>query len=221
MNGERNYQIPTTQRTWHLLKSISRRANLWVFWESNTPNKTIYWNRETDRARKSRCCQGARVWSTFSSHWITWIATQESRKYPDPSSALSNGVPIFEWARRRAISGHSRRCRWYTYCCHCNYIAGKEIVKSEVVSDQVTTEPISNCVGRTLAESNLSRKKLQCKKFLSWPTTVQSQIQRQCMKFENWQNMEPVLRQQRSKKFLSWPTTVQLPKQHRSKKFLS
>ena len=148
VNGERNYQIPTTQKDLTSVE-VNKQAGKSVSFSENpsTPNKTV--STETEKLTEQE--KAVAVKERESDRRFP-VAESPELKLKSQESTQTQVLPyqtVYQYSNELA-EGQSQVIRAGVAGTRTvitrNYIAGKEIVKSEVVSDQVTTEPISEIV---------------------------------------------------------------------------
>ena len=148
VNGERNFQIPTTQKGLSSVE-VNKQAGISVSFSENpsTPNKPV--STETEKLTEQE--KAVAVKERESDRRFP-VAESPELKLKSQESTQTQVLPyqtVYQYSNELA-EGQSQVIRAGVAGTRTvitrNYIAGKEIVKSEVVSDQVTTEPISEIV---------------------------------------------------------------------------
>ena len=148
VNGERSYQIPTIQKGLSSVE-VNKQAGKSVSFSENpsTPNKTV--STETEKLTEQE--KAVAVKERESDRRFP-VAESPELKLKSQESTQTQVLPyqtVYQYSNELA-EGQSQVIRAGVAGTRTvitrNYIAGKEIVKSEVVSDQVTTEPVSEIV---------------------------------------------------------------------------
>ncbi|RSJ63492.1 SIALI-17 repeat-containing surface protein [Streptococcus gordonii] len=148
VNGERNYQIPTTQKGLSSVE-VNKQAGKSVSFSENpsTPNKTV--STETEKLTEQE--KAVAVKERESDRRFP-VAESPELKLKSQESTQTQVLPyqtVYQYSNELA-EGQSQIIRKGIFGTRTvitrNYIAGKEIVKSEVVSDQVTATPISEII---------------------------------------------------------------------------
>ena len=169
VNGERNFQIPTTQKGLSSVE-VNKQAGISVSFSENpsTPNKPV--STETEKLTEQE--KAVAVKERESDRRFP-VAESPELKLKSQESTQTQVLPyqtVYQYSNELA-EGQSQVIRAGVAGTRTvitrNYIAGKEIVKSEVVSDQVTTEPISEIVLVGTAAVKSVPKETPVQKFLS------------------------------------------------------
>ena len=148
VNGERNYQIPTTQKDLTSVE-VNKQAGKSVSFSENpsTPNKTV--STETEKLTEQEKIIAAKEREFARLSPVTEVPELEFKSQESSQTQVLPYQTEYQYSNELA-EGQSQVIRAGVAGTRTvvtrNYIAGKEIVKSEVVSDQVTTEPISEIV---------------------------------------------------------------------------
>ena len=157
VNGERNYQIPTTQKGLSSVE-VNKQAGKSVSFSENasTPNKPV--STETEILTEQE--KAVAVKERESDRRFP-VAESPELKLKSQESTQTQVLPyqtVYQYSNELA-EGQSQVIRAGVAGTRTvitrNYIAGTDIVKSEVVSDQVTSTPISEIilVGTATAKS--------------------------------------------------------------------
>jgi len=148
VNGERNYQIPTTQKDLTSVE-VNKQAGKSVSFSENpsTPNKTV--STETEKLTEQEKAVAVKERESDRRFPVTELPELQLKSQESTQTQVLPYQTVYQYSNELA-EGQSQVIRAGVAGTRTvvtrNYIAGKEIVKSEVVSDQVTTEPISEIV---------------------------------------------------------------------------
>ncbi|MCY7146844.1 G5 domain-containing protein [Streptococcus gordonii] len=148
VNGERNYQIPTTQKGLSSVE-VNKQAGKSVSFSENpsTPNKPV--STETEKLTEQEKAVAVKERESDRRFPVTELPELQLKSQDSTQTQVLPYQTVYQYSNELA-EGQSQVIRAGVAGTRTvitrNYIAGKEIVKSEVVSDQVTTEPISEIV---------------------------------------------------------------------------
>ena len=157
VNGERNYQIPTTQKGLSSVE-VNKQAGKSVSFSENpsTPNKPV--STETDKLTEQEKAVAVKERESDRRFPVTELPELQLKSQDSTQTQVLPYQTEYQYSNELA-EGQSQIIRKGISGTRTvitrNYIAGKEIVKSEVVSDQVTATPISEIilVGTATAKS--------------------------------------------------------------------
>ena len=148
VNGERNFQIPTTQKGLSSVE-VNKQAGKSVSFSENpsTPNKTV--STETEKLTEQEKAVAVKERESDRRFPVTELPELQLKSQDSTQTQVLPYQTEYQYSNELA-EGQSQIIRKGISGTRTvitrNYIAGTEIVKSEVVSDQVTTEPISEIV---------------------------------------------------------------------------
>ena len=148
VNGERNFQIPTTQKGLSSVE-VNKQAGKSVSFSENpsTPNKTV--STETEKLTEQEKAVAVKERESDRRFPVTELPELQLKSQDSTQTQVLPYQTEYQYSNELA-EGQSQIIRKGISGTRTvitrNYIAGAEIVKSEVVSDQVTTEPISEIV---------------------------------------------------------------------------
>ncbi len=148
VNGERNYQIPTTQKGLSSVEVNKQAGKSVSFSENtNTPNKPV--STETEKLTEQEKAVAVKERESDRRFPVTELPELQLKSQDSTQTQVLPYQTEYQYSNELA-EGQSQIIRKGISGTRTvitrNYIAGTEIVKSEVVSDQVTTEPISEIV---------------------------------------------------------------------------
>ena len=148
VNGERNYQIPTTQKGMSSIE-VNKQAGKSVSFSENpsTLNKPV--STETEKLTEQEKAVAVKERESDRRFPVTELPELQLKSQDSTQTQVLPYQTEYQYSNELA-EGQSQIIRKGISGTRTvitrNYIAGTEIVKSEVVSDQVTTEPISEIV---------------------------------------------------------------------------
>ena len=148
VNGERNFQIPTTQKGLSSVE-VNKQAGKSVSFSENpsTPNKTV--STETEKLTEQEKAVAVKEHESARRFPVTELPELQLKSQDSTQTQVLPYQTEYQYSNELA-EGQSQVIRAGVAGTRTvvtrNYIAGKEIVKSEVISDQVTTEPVSEIV---------------------------------------------------------------------------
>ena len=148
VNGERNYQIPTTQKGLSSVE-VNKQAGKSVSFSENTstPNKPV--STETEKLTEQEKAVAVKERESDRRFPVTELPELQLKSQDSTQTQVLPYQTEYQYSSELA-EGQSQIIRKGISGTRTvitrNYIAGKEIVKSEVVSDQVTATPISEII---------------------------------------------------------------------------
>ena len=148
VNGERNYQIPTTQKGLSSVE-VNKQAGKSVSFSENpsTPNKPV--STETEKLTEQEKAVSVKERESDRRFPVTELPELQLKSQDSTQTQVLPYQTEYQYSNELA-EGQSQIIRKGISGTRTvitrNYIAGKEIVKSEVVSDQVTATPISEII---------------------------------------------------------------------------
>ena len=148
VNGERNYQIPTTQKGLSSVE-VNKQAGKSVSFSENTstPNKPV--STETEKLTEQEKAVAVKERESDRRFPVTELPELQLKSQDSTQTQVLPYQTEYQYSNELA-EGQSQIIRKGISGTRTvitrNYIAGKEIVKSEVVSDQVTATPISEII---------------------------------------------------------------------------
>ncbi|MCY7131004.1 G5 domain-containing protein [Streptococcus gordonii] len=157
VNGERNYQIPTTQKGLSSVE-VNKQAGKSVSFSENpsTPNKPV--STETEKLTEQEKAVAVKERESDRRFPVTELPELQLKSQDSTQTQVLPYQTEYQYSNELA-EGQSQIIRKGISGTRTvitrNYIAGTDIVKSEVVSDQVTSTPISEIilVGTATAKS--------------------------------------------------------------------
>ena len=157
VNGERNYQIPTTQKGLSSVE-VNKQAGKSVSFSENpsTPNKTV--STETEKLTEQEKAVAVKERESDRRFPVTELPELQLKSQDSTQTQVLPYQTEYQYSNELA-EGQSQIIRKGISGTRTvitrNYIADTDIVKSEVVSDQVTSTPISEIilVGTATAKS--------------------------------------------------------------------
>ena len=148
VNGERNFQIPTTQKGLSSVE-VNKQAGKSVSFSENpsTPNKPV--STETEKLTEQEKAVAVKERESDRRFPVTELPELQLKSQDSTQTQVLPYQTEYQYSSELA-EGQSQIIRKGISGTRTvitrNYIAGKEIVKSEVVSDQVTATPISEII---------------------------------------------------------------------------
>ncbi|EEY80481.2 MULTISPECIES: SIALI-17 repeat-containing surface protein [Streptococcus] len=148
VNGERNYQIPTTQKGLSSVE-VNKQVGKSVSFSENTstPNKPV--STETEKLTEQEKAVAVKERESDRRFPVTELPELQLKSQDSTQTQVLPYQTEYQYSNELA-EGQSQVIRAGVAGTRTvitrNYIAGKEIVKSEVVSDQVTVTPISEII---------------------------------------------------------------------------
>ena len=157
VNGERNYRIPTTQKGLSSVE-VNKQAGKSVSFSENpsTPNKPV--STETEKLTEQEKAVAVKERESDRRFPVTELPELQLKSQDSTQTQVLPYQTEYQYSNELA-EGQSQIIRKGISGTRTvitrNYIAGTDIVKSEVVSDQVTSTPISEIilVGTATAKS--------------------------------------------------------------------
>jgi len=157
VNGERNYQIPTTQKGLSSVE-VNKQAGKSVSFSENpsTPNKPV--STETEKLTEQEKAVAVKERESDRRFPVTELPELQLKSQDSTQTQVLPYQTEYQYSNELA-EGQSQIIRKGISGTRTvitrNYIADTDIVKSEVVSDQVTSTPISEIilVGTATAKS--------------------------------------------------------------------
>ncbi|VTS79369.1 SIALI-17 repeat-containing surface protein [Streptococcus gordonii] len=157
VNGERNYQIPTTQKGLSSVE-VNKQAGKSVSFSENpsTPNKPV--STETEKLTEQEKAVAVKERESDRRFPVTELPELQLKSQDSTQTKVLPYQTEYQYSNELA-EGQSQIIRKGISGTRTvitrNYIADTDIVKSEVVSDQVTSTPISEIilVGTATAKS--------------------------------------------------------------------
>ena len=148
VNGERNYQIPTTQKGLSSVE-VNKKSGKSVSFSENpsTPNKPV--STETEKLTEQEKAVAVKERESDRRFPVTELPELQLKSQDSTQTQVLPYQTEYQYSNELA-EGQSQIIRKGISGTRTvitrNYIAGTDIVKSEVVSDQVTSTPISEII---------------------------------------------------------------------------